>query len=213
MIRGMLNAPGAEVSEAAIRTMRGGARVNLTYRMPEQRSCSSFSGFVDFESDRCRLDGQTRAGGESTPQSELFIGSTSYSLQPDGWWTYTTGPTGTRGMLHPAALLEAVIHAQTSAVTASVRVVEVGLDYGELNARADVELPPDWQSTAAVELSPSGRVARIVQQRRSRKDPNARIEIECDISEPGYVGVIEAPPPAKTIPLSQWVAASNSSGA
>jgi hypothetical protein len=52
------------VSAAATHTMRGGARVGLRVQtsVPDFEALSEYSGVVDFDSDRCRLDGESHIG-------------------------------------------------------------------------------------------------------------------------------------------------------
>jgi hypothetical protein len=203
---------GEKVSAAAVRTMSGGARVTLSCRIsiPDLSSEASLSGVVDFETDRCRLDGQIRAGEESDTQSLVLDGSGSYNRLPDGRWTFTSGELGTRGMFHPSGLLEALVHAQTSAVVSPTGSIEVGLDHDELDRRADAGLAHDWNSTAVVELSPSGRVASVVLSHRSEEDSTTGwIEIAWAISEPDQAGAIDLPPPAKTISMAKYIDANS----
>jgi hypothetical protein len=203
----MSSKSGAELASAARRTMRGGARVTLTCRtsVPEFDACSDLSGVVDFDSDRCRLSGRIRAGEESAPQEEIFDGSTSYSRQADGRWTFTTGAVGTHGMLHPTWLLLALIDAQSSARLNEVGAYEVGLNYDQLNALADIGLAPDWESTAIVECSRAKRVSSVTCTHRSREDPAHHIEIRCWIAEPSAVGAVDLPDVKSTIALRDYV--------
>jgi hypothetical protein len=203
--------PGVELAAAAKRTMRSGARVTLSLRtsVPGFEACSDLSGVVDFDSDRCRLNGRIRAGEECEPQEEILDGSTSYSRQADGRWTFTTGAIGTHGMLHPAGLLLALIDAQSCARVTKVGTYEVGLDYEQLNALSDIGLAPDWKSTATVECSREGRVTSVTCTHRSREDPAYYIEIRCWISEPSDVGAVDLPDAKSTIALLDYVEANN----
>jgi hypothetical protein len=204
MIREMGDALGAPVSAAATRTMCGGARVVLSVRMavPEFDGRVEYSGVVDFDSDRCRLEGDSYVADETAPQSTILDGPTTYTLEPDGRWTFTRGAAGTRGMLHPSGLLDALVNAQTSAVQSGERSVQLSLDYDVLNAAADVGLAPEWESTAIAQLSPSRRIAHVTLMRRSLEDPDAGIYVDCAISEPAEVGAIDLPPTEKTISLA-----------
>jgi hypothetical protein len=105
----MSERPGAGVSVAATRTMRGSARVVLTCRMaaPDYDDQLTYSEIVDFDSDRCRLDGERRVGDETEARSVILDGPTTYTTEQDGRWTFTRGAAGTHGMLHPCGLLPA----------------------------------------------------------------------------------------------------------
>lgn len=203
MIAHMGDGPGAAVSAATTRTICGGARVVLTCRMamPDYDAQLAFSGIVDFDTDRCRLAGESHAEGESEKQSVILDGPTTYTRGQDGRWTVTRGGAGTHGMLHPRGLLDALADAQTSAVASAPDSVEVGLDHDALNAAADAGLAPEWRSAAVVQLSPTGRIARVTLTHRSREDPDAWIEVDCTITEPERVGAIDLPPPEMTVSL------------
>ena len=195
---------GEVVSAAATRTMRGGARVKLKVQtsVPEFEGLSEYSGVVDFESDRCRLDGESHVAGETAPDSIILDGPTTYRRELDARWVFSRGAAGTRGMFHPSVLLDALAHAQTSAAAAGEDSLELSLDHDALDAAADAGLAPDWQSTAIAQISPSGRIANIVLTHRSGEDPDSLIRIECAISEPVEVGGIDLPSPETTISLA-----------
>ena len=138
---------GEAVSAAATRTMRGGAQVGLRVQtsVPDFEALSDFSGVVDFDSDRCRLDGESHIDGETAPESIVLDGPTTYTLESDAQWVFARGAEGTRGMLHPSGLLDALVRAQTSAVEVGERSVELVLDHDVLDAAADAGSAPDWQ--------------------------------------------------------------------
>jgi len=139
----------------------------------------------------------------------MLDGSTSYSRQADGRWTFTTGVVGTHGMLHPAGLLLALIDAQSSVRRTESGTYEVGLDYEQLNALSDIGLAPDWESTSTVECSRAGRVCSVTCTHRSREDPAYYIEIRCCISEPSDVGEVDLPDAKSTIALGDYVETNN----
>lgn len=201
----MNDALRAMVSAAAAGTMCGRARVRLMVRtsVPEFDARLEYRGVVDFDSDRCRLDGHSYVADEPAPSSMIVDGSTTYTREPDGGWTVTSdGQAGTRGMLHPSRLLDALVTAATSARRSADGSVVVGLDYEVLNASADAGLAPDWASTAAAWLSATGRVTRVVLTHRSRENQDAFTHLECEISDPAQVGPIDLPPEEETISLA-----------
>ena len=51
--------------------------------MPEFEGLSEYSGVVDFESDRCRLDGESHVAGETAPDSIILDGPTTYIRELD----------------------------------------------------------------------------------------------------------------------------------
>jgi hypothetical protein len=187
--------------------MCGSARVVMTCRMavPDYDDHQAYTGIVDFESDRCRLDGEPYVEDETEARSVILDGSTTYAPEHHGRWTFTRGAAGTHGMLHPRGLLDALVHAQTSVIASGEHSVEVGLDHEALNAAAGAGLAPDWESTAVVQLSPSGRIARVTLTHRSREDPNAWIQVDCSISEPDRVGAIDLPASEMTISLQDYI--------
>lgn len=155
MVDAMDSDAGAVVSAAAMQTMRGGAHVTVSWQMsvPEFEGKDQYVGLVDFDGDRCRLDGQA----DPAAQALAFEGPVSYTRQADGRWTWTKGASGTHNLFDPRWALEALAHAQKSAVTTAADVVELALEYERLNASTDIGLSRDWdQSTAVVQLSPSG---------------------------------------------------------
>ena len=97
--------------------MCGAARVRLMARtsVPEYDGHVEYCGVVDFDSDRCRLDGHSYVADEVAPSSIIVDGSATFSREPDGRWIFTGGPVGTHGMLHPSGLLDALVQAATSA--------------------------------------------------------------------------------------------------
>jgi hypothetical protein len=192
------------VSTAVTRTMCGGARVELKVQAsgPEYDELSEYSGVVDFDSDRCRLDGERHVEGETAPISVILDGPTTYFLESDARWVFTRGNAGTRGMLHPCGLLDALVHAQTSAVTVGEHSIKVELDHAKLDAVADAGLAPDWQSTAVAEISSTGRIAHVVLTHCSAEDPESLIRVEWAISEPVQVGRVDLPPAETTISLA-----------
>ena len=200
----MNDALRATVSAAAAGTMCGGARVRLMVRtsVPEFDARLEYRGVVDFDNDRCRLDGHSYVADELAPSSMILDGSTTYTREADGGWTFTSGPIGTRGMLHPSGLLDALVRAATSARRSADGSVVVGLDYEVLNACADAGLAPDWASTAVAWLPATGRIRRVVLTHRSREDPDAFTQLECEISEAAQVGPIDLPPEEETISLA-----------
>lgn len=139
---------------------------------------------MDFDSDRCRLDGESHVAGETAPESIILDGSTTYTRESNARWVFARGAEGTRGMFHPSGLLDALVRAQTSAVEVGERWVELGLDHDVLDASADAGLAPDWQSTAVARISPSGRISNIALTHRSGEDPDSLMRVECAISEP-----------------------------
>jgi hypothetical protein len=195
---------GELVSAAASRTMHGAARVKLSVQMSvtDFEGLSEYSGVVDFDSDRCRLDGKNHVAGETAPASIILDGSTTYILETDARWVFARGAEGTRGMLHPSGLLDALVRAQTSAVRAGEHSVGLDLDHDVLDGAADVGLASDWRSTAIAQISPSGRIANIVLTHRSGEDSGSLIHLECGISEPVEVGRIDLPPDGTTISLA-----------
>ena len=195
---------GKAVSAAAMRTMRGGAHVALRVQtsVPEFEALSEYSGVVDFDSDRCRLDGESDVAGETAPQSIILDGSTTYTRESDARWVFARGAEGTRGMFHPSGLLDALVRAQKTAMEAGERSVELGLDHDVLDAAADAGLASDWQSTAIARITPSGRISNIVLTHRSGEDPDSLMRVECTISEPVQVGEIDLPPAETTISLA-----------
>jgi hypothetical protein len=93
------------VSAAATRTMRGGARVGLSVQVPvpDFEALSEYSGVVDFDSDRCRLDGESHIGGETAPGSIILDGPTTYTLESDARWVFARGAEAHAGCFIPAA--------------------------------------------------------------------------------------------------------------
>jgi hypothetical protein len=195
---------GETVTAAATRTMRGGAEVRLRVQtsVPDFEALSEFSGVVDFDSDRCRLNGESYLAGETARDSIILDGPTTYTRECDARWVSVRGAEGTRGMFHPSGLLDALVRAQTSAVEVGERSVQLGLDHDVLDAAADAGLAPDWQSTAVAQISPSGRISNIVLTHRSGEDPDSLVRVECAISEPVQVGGIDLPPPDTTMSLA-----------
>ena len=195
---------GEAVSAAAARTMHGRAHVELRVQtsVPDIQALSELAGVVDFDSDRCRLDGESHVAGETVPDSIILDGSTTYVRESDGRWIFGRGAEGTRGMFHPSGLLDALVRAQTSAVEVGERWVELGLDHDVLDASADAGLAPDWQSSALAQISPTGRISNIALTHRSGEDPNSLMRVECAISEPVQVGAIDLPPPETTLSLA-----------
>jgi hypothetical protein len=188
--------------------MRGSARVALSCRMmvPEFDSLGNYVGIVDLDSDRCRLDETTHASEDTDKQSMVFDGSLTYTWQADGRWTWTQGALGTHSMFHPRGFLDALVHAQTSAVAREEHVIELGLDHAALNAAADAGLSRDWTSWIAVaELSPGGTIARVTLTHRSRHDPDAWLRLGCAISDPGRLPAIELPAPDLMISLADYL--------
>lgn len=188
------------MAAAAARTTRGNAHVTLACRVsvPGFEGDSRYVGVVDFDLDRCRLD----ASEEPDSAPMVFDGPVAYMRQEDGCWTWTRGAPGTHSMFDPRWSLEALAHAQRSAVAAGGRVVEVALDYATLNAGTDIGLAPDWtESSAVVVLSPSERIARITLMHHSRDDPDAWMRFDHRLSEPIPPRIIDLPAPA--IPLGE----------
>ena len=157
---------------------------------------------MDFDSDRCRLDGESRVAGETAPESIILDGPTTYIRESDARWVFGRGAEGTRGMLHPSGLLDALVGAHTSAVEVGDRWVELVLDHDVLDAAADAGLAADWRSSAVARISPSGRISNIVLTHRSGEDPDSLLRVECEISEPLQVGAIDLPPAETTISLA-----------
>jgi hypothetical protein len=203
----MIEGLGAAVSAAATRTMCASARVVVTFRtaMPDLHGELTYAGVIDFDTDRCRLDEESRAGQEAEAPSIIFDGSTSYTSLQDGRWTFTRGAPGTRGMFDPCGLLDALVRAQTSAVAIRESLVEVGLDHDVLDAAADAGLAPEWESSAIAQLAPSGRIARVTLTHRSRADADAWLQVDCTISELDRFAAIDLPPPDKTVSLQQYL--------
>lgn len=195
---------GEAVLAAATRTMRGGAQVDVRVQtsVPAFEALSEYAGVVDFDSDRCRLDGERQVADELAPASMILDGSTTYMREADGRWVFSGGGKGTRGMFHPSSLLDALVRAQTSVVASGEDSFEIGLDHDVLDASADAGLSPDWESTAVVRISPSGRIATIAVTHRSGEDPDSLVRVECAVSEPVQVGEIDLPPPETTISLA-----------
>jgi hypothetical protein len=105
---------------------------------------------------RFRLDGQA----DAPEQAIAFEGPVSYMRQADGHWTWTRGPPSTHSIFDPRWALAALANAQRSVVASEARVVELTLAYETLDAGTDIGLAPDWdESTAVVDLTPSGRIA------------------------------------------------------
>ena len=183
--------------------MRGGAHVELRVQtsVPGFEGRCAYSGLVDFDCDRCRLDGESDTAGETAPESVVLDGPTTYTRELDARWVFARGAAGTRGMLHPSGLLDALVHAQTSAAAAGERSVQLGLDHATLDAAADAGLAPDWWSSAIVQVSPGGRIANIVLTHRSAVDPDCVLRLECSISEPVPVDAIDLPPAETTISM------------
>ena len=100
----MGDALGAAVSAAATRTMCGGARVVLSVRMavPEFDGRVEYSGVVDFDSDRCRLEGDSYVADETAPQSTILDGPTTYTLEPEAG-----GPSREARRAHAACCIPA----------------------------------------------------------------------------------------------------------
>jgi hypothetical protein len=192
------------VSAAATRTMHGSAQVRLTVQttVPEYDALSEYSGVADFDSDRCRLDGESHVAGQTAPVSIILDGPTTYIRELDARWDFSRGAAGTRGMFHPSVLLDALAGAQTSATAAGEHSVKLDLDHDVLDAATDAGLARDWQSTAVAQISSSGRIANIVLTHRSGEDPDSLIRIECAISEPVEVDEIDLPPAEATVSLA-----------
>lgn len=170
MVGDMARDAGAVVGAAAMQTMRGRAHVTVAVRMsvPEFEGNAQYVGIVDFDGDRCRLDGQADAAGEAM----AFNGPVAYTRQADGRWTWATGAPGTHNMFDPRWALEALAHAQRSAVASATDLVELALEYETLNAGTDIGLSGDWdESTAVVQLSPNGRIAQATLTHRSHDHP------------------------------------------
>lgn len=189
----------AVVAAAAARTMRGTAHVTLACRVsvPGYEGDSRYVGVVDFDLDRCRLD----ASEEPDPAPMVFDGPVAYMRQADGCWAWTRGAPGTHSIFAPQCSLEALVHAQRSAVAAGGRAVEVALDYAKLNAATDNGLAPDWTESSAVVVlssseSESERIARITLTHGSGDDPHAWIQLDHRISEPIPPCIIDLPAPA-----------------
>lgn len=131
MVGDMDRDAGAVVLAAATQTMRGAAHVTLSFAMSvpeltEFERITELLGVVDFDSDRCRLHGQPSDGAAA---AMAFEGPVAYVRQADGRWTWTEGWSGTPSMFDPRWVLEALAHAQRSAVTTVPGVVELALEY------------------------------------------------------------------------------------
>ena len=195
---------GAVIVAAAIQTMRGQAQVELSYGMsvPEFEGDFQYVGIADFDADRCRLDGQADQGAEAM----AFEGSVFYTRQADGHWTWTKGAPGTHNIFDPRWALEALAHAQRSAVATATHVVELALEYETLNAGTDIGLSDDWdESTAVVELTPGGRIARATLTHRSCRHPDAWMRFDYQITESAGPQPVELPQPAARIPLAEYL--------
>jgi hypothetical protein len=202
MVGNMDRNAGAVVMAAAMQTMRGSAHVALRWRMsiPEFEGAALYVGIVDFDRDRCRLDGQGDAAGEAL----AFDGSTSYMRQADGRWRWTKGAAGTHSMFDPRWALEALAHAQRSAVAIATDVVELTLDYDMLNAGTDIGLAPDWEeSTAVVRLSADEGIARATLTYRNHDHPDTSMWFDYRLTGEAAPGQVELPKPEATIPLEQ----------
>jgi hypothetical protein len=205
MVGDMDRDAGAVVLAAAMQTMRGGAHVTLSCGMsvPEFEGNAQYVGIVDFDGDRCRLDGQADAAA----QAMAFDGPVSCTRQADGRWTSTKGAPGTHNMFDPRWALEALAHAQRSAVATATHVVELELEYETLNAGTDIGLSRDWdESTAVVQLTASGRIARATLTHRSHRHPDAWMRFDYQITESPGPAPVELPKPEATIPLTQYLA-------
>lgn len=140
---------GALVSAAALQTIRGAAQVTLSFGMsvPEFETTAELVGVVDFDADRCRLDRQS----DEAAAAMAFEGPVSYMRRADGRWTWTKGASGTHSMFDPRWVLEALAHAQGSAVATDARAVEVARDNAQRRHRYRIEprLAPKQQRAPA----------------------------------------------------------------
>ncbi len=199
---------GALVSAAVRQTMRGGAKFTFACRIavPGYDVDDRYLGLVDFDHDRCRLDLLADPDADSTASSMVFAGPVCYLRQADGCWTWTRGAPGTHNPLDLHWSLEALVRARRSAAATDEQTVEVSLDYEALNASTDIGLSRDWsESTAVVELSPAGTIARATLTHRSSGDPGAWMHYDFQISEQTSTVTIALPAPEATIPLERYV--------
>jgi hypothetical protein len=198
---------GALVSAAVRQTMRGGAKFTFACRIavPGYDADDRYVGLVDFDHDRCRLDFLADPGLGSAAPSMVFAGPVCYLRQADGCWAWTRGAPGTHNALDLHWSLEALVRARRSAAVTDEQAVEVSLDYEALNAGTDIGFSPDWsESTATVELSPTGTIARATLTHRSSGDPGAWMHYDFRISEQPSTVAIELPAPEATIPLEHY---------
>jgi hypothetical protein len=198
---------GALVSDAVRQTMRGGAKFTFACRIgvPGYDADDQYVGLVDFDHDRCRLDPLADPDLDSAAQSLVFAGPVCYLRQADGCWTWTRGAPGTHNALDLHWSLEALVRARRSAAATDEQTVEVSLDYEALNAGTDIGFSRDWsESTAVVELSPTGTIARPALTHRNSGDPGAWMHYDFRISEQPSTVAIELPAPEATIPLEHY---------
>lgn len=194
---------GSVVSAAAKQTMRGAVHVTVSWRasIPDFDGGADCGGIADFDADRCRLDAQA----DADELAMVFDGPVAYMRQADGRWTWTKGAPGTHNMFDPRSALEALVHAQRSAVAAATDVVELTLDYETLSAGSDIGLAPDWdESIAVVQLLPSGTIARVTLTHRSQDDPDAWMRLDYQITKRAAPGQIDLPKSETTISLEQY---------
>jgi hypothetical protein len=146
---------GAAVATAVAATVSGSARVvvGVDMALDEPSERLSVSGIIDFESDRCQLDGDAT--------HLRMVGAKTYQQLDDGRWSWQEGAPGSRGMFHPRWILEALRGAQISSRALSENEFAVELDRVALARLVDAGVSPTWNANARVELDVTGRVCQV----------------------------------------------------
>jgi hypothetical protein len=187
---------GAAVAAAAAATVSGSARlavgVDMAFDEPSERL--SVSGIVDFESDRCQLDGDAT--------HLRMVGSKTYQQLDDGRWSWQEGAPGTRGMFHPRWMLEALRRAQVSSRALSETEFAVELDRAALARLVDAGVAPEWNANAHVELDAAGRVCQVTYCLTTAEESVPSMRVSYELSDFGAHAAVQLPDATTTISLA-----------
>ncbi len=145
----------ARLAACAERTAHGSARFALTVTLLPRSSDAddwqggTVRGVVDFDSDRCRLDGDQRA---------VLDGPATYTEGEAGTWALDDGTSGRWALFHPRVALEALRRACTSAEVVAERRFAVELDRAALDRIVHVGVWPGWVVSAEIVVDGAERV-------------------------------------------------------
>jgi hypothetical protein len=187
---------GAAVATAVAATVSGSARVavGVDMALDETSERLSVSGIIDFESDRCQLDGDAT--------HLRMVGAKTYQQLDDGRWSWQEGAPGSRGMFHPRWILEALRGAQISSRALSENEFAVELDRVALARLVDAGVSPTWNANAGVELDVAGRVCQVTFCLTTAEESVPSMCVSYELSDFGAEAAVELPEATTTISLA-----------
>jgi hypothetical protein len=149
-------------------------------------------GVVDFATDRCVLDDDRKRARDGRGVL-VFAGADSYQQLDDGRWLAMHGAPGTRHLMHPRAILDALDVAFRATIELEAGQVAIELDHDALSSLLDTGLGRGV-SVRAVIADHEASISRVTLEFTDAAETTPYMQLTVDLApSPDHVSIALPP--------------------